>query len=192
MTILGIDASSANTGWAVIKGDNIKNAEVLAFGEIELTKFKKKKFPLEYVLVLFNSAVDLLQKYKPSHIYLEDIYYARNILTYKSLARMRGIIEAALLTTGFKTIKALSTMTLRDNVLGTGKFDKSQVCAILEKRYNITLATEGYDQSDSLLVALGGMLDATNQIVIRPRKRKPRAIKSSNDYGSKTRRKRSK
>ena len=192
MIILGFDASSVNTGWAIVEGSCIEDAKIIAFGEIPLSKFKKTKFPLEYVLILFKSAIELLQKYQPSHVYIEDIYYSRNILTYKSLARMRGIIEAALLSTGYKTIKALTTMTLRDNILGPGKFDKSDVCSILEKKYNLKLATDGFDQADGLLVALGGILDASGKIIIRPRKRKSRTSKPINVASKKTRRKRSK
>jgi Holliday junction resolvasome RuvABC endonuclease subunit len=63
MVILGIDASSSVTGWSIVDCSSLVNVALIAFGEIELTKFKKKKFPLEYLQVLFLSISDLIKKY---------------------------------------------------------------------------------------------------------------------------------
>jgi crossover junction endodeoxyribonuclease RuvC len=191
MKILGIDASSTCTGWALVEASDVDTITVIEYGEIELSKFKKKSFPLEYVNILFLAMQDLCKRHKPDKVYIEDIYFARSMVTaYKALARMRGVCEAAILSTGLKSLKPLTTMQLRESVLGTGKFEKAQVCTILEKRHDITLATTGFDQSDALLVALGGVIDTYAKIASRVRKRKSRTSVKSYGSSKKTRRKR--
>lgn len=148
---LGIDASSSKTGWAVVNDAG----DLLAFGEIDLAKCKTKKKPLEYLLVIYNSITTLCEEHKPNQVCIEEIFN-RNVSTFRTLARVRGVIELACIQSGIDSIIVLNASHMRKSVLGDGKLDKVQICTIFEKRYSRPLATEGYDQSDAILVALGG------------------------------------
>jgi crossover junction endodeoxyribonuclease RuvC len=188
--VLGLDASSSVTGWSIIEASSIDDVKLIAFGEIHLSKFKKKKFPLEYLMVLFLAIGDIIKKYKPDRAYIEDIF-VRNVKTYKSLARIRGVCEIACLVNDILSITELNALILRKVLLGEGGLEKDQICSILEKRFKTKLATDGYDQSDAVLVSLGGVKDFYEPNSLNAVKRtRRRKIKSNNASGTKVRRSR--
>jgi len=156
MIFLGLDISSVSTGWAILSATSQDDVVLIAFGEIDLSKFKKKKFPLEYVVKLHDLLYDILNKYKPDIACFEDTY-VKNALTIKSLARMRGICELTCLKCGITNIQILKTLSLRKNVFGKGNLKKEEVCLIIEKRFKTKVQTPGYDQSDAIAVRLGGI-----------------------------------
>jgi len=156
MIFLSIDASSKVTGWAIFEAEDQEESKLLAFGEIHLEKFKKKSAPLEYMKVLYNEISKIVLDYKPEVCYIEDIY-AFNILTYKSLSKIRGIVEISCLNFGVKEIYALTSSFIRKTILGQGKIGKAEICTILEIRLGIPIATVGYDASDAILVGLCGV-----------------------------------
>ena len=157
MIFLGLDASSAVTGWAIMEATDKRNIKLIGSGEIKLSTFKKKAFPLEYVLMLHLALSTVIKRYKPEICYIEDIYYRRNQITFKSLARIRGICELACLINNIKLVVALSVSEVRNKVLGSGKLEKHEVCAIMEQRFNVSLASDGFDKSDAVLMALAGV-----------------------------------
>jgi Holliday junction resolvasome RuvABC endonuclease subunit len=157
MVFLGLDASSNITGWSIIEANNKDEATLVAFGEIQLFKYKKKSNPLQYIKVLYDSLTLILAKYNPQVCYIEDIY-AMNKLTYKSLSRIRGVCEIACLNAGIQNIFAINSSSARKTVLGEGKggTKSSAICTILEDRYGMPLATKGFDQCDSILIGICG------------------------------------
>jgi crossover junction endodeoxyribonuclease RuvC len=161
MIFLGLDISSVSTGWSILSASNDKDVDLIAFGEIDLSKYKKKSFPLEYILVLYKELNKILLKYSPEHIYMEDIYL-KNVSTIKSLGRMRGICELTCIKNGIKNIGILKTSSIRKNVFGKGNMKKEEVCAIMEERFKTKIETPGYDASDAIAVALGGIKEYFN------------------------------
>lgn len=183
MIFLGIDASSTMTGWSIIDASSYENMTLVDYGEIPLAKFKTKKNPIEYMLVLHKFISELLTKYNPNAVYIEDIYMRRNQVTFKTLARVRGACELTCLILGHKDFTAISTMEAR-RILGESKkkvkLDKPEVCTILENRFKKRLATEGYDQSDAILITVAGVkeyYERTNKKVKRNYKRRRRITK---------------
>jgi crossover junction endodeoxyribonuclease RuvC len=191
MIILGLDASSTCTGWSIIECSSSDNIKLVDFGEIQLTKFKKKPFPLEYLLVLYTAIGLIIKKYKPDKVYIEDIFQ-RNVKTFKSLARIRGVCEISCIVHGIKNITELNALIIRKAVLGEATLEKIDICSIIEKKFNTKLATVGYDQADAVLVALGGVKETYEPNTLIPlTKRRRRKIKSNNASSPKIRRKRS-
>jgi crossover junction endodeoxyribonuclease RuvC len=191
MIILGLDASSTCTGWSIIECSSFEDIKLIDCGEIELSKFKKKAFPLEYLIVLFNNIDLIIKKYKPNKVYIEDIF-KRNVKTYKSLARIRGVCEIACVLNGIKNVIELNALIIRKAVLGEGDLEKFQICTIIEKKFKVKLATPGFDQADAVLVSLGGVKETYEPNTLVPlAKRRRRKIKSNNAPSPKIRRKRS-
>lgn len=174
MVILGIDASSKCTGWAIV---NSEDQSLIAFGEIQLSSYKKKKAPLEFLLVLYNGIINLCQMYKPDRVYIEDIY-ALNMLTMKTLARVRGVVEIACLHQGQTKIMEVKSSHLRKVVLGKGNLEKQEICSILEKRYSVPIATDEFDQSDAIMVALCGAMKE-QELLCHSNVKKPQTMKNS-------------
>jgi crossover junction endodeoxyribonuclease RuvC len=171
MVILGLDASSAVTGWSIIKSNENNEINLIDFGEILLDKFKKKSYPLQYIKVLYDEIEKIIKKYNPELCIVEDIYVF-NKLTYKSLSRIRGICEIACLNNDVQKIFAIAPTSARKTVLGEGKGGTKSpaICTILEKRFGKSLATKGFDQSDSILIGIYGAMTYANTKINGPNK----------------------
>jgi len=157
MVILGLDASSQVTGWSIIDSTDVNNLKLLAFGEIILSKDKKKSNPLQYIKTLYDALTTIMLEFQPEVCYIEDIY-AMNKLTYKSLSRIRGVCEVTCLNFGIQKIVAIPSSSARKTVLGEGKggTKSAAICTILEDRFGRPLATKGFDQSDAILIGICG------------------------------------
>jgi len=155
MKILALDLSSNITGFAVLD----EKFSLLDFGEIPLKKYKKKSNPMQYLQVLYESVQDLYSQHMPDIIYIEEIF-ARNIQTIKSLARMRGIAEIALVNCDAKNLKFLNATSVRKIAFGNGSLKKEECFELLKTTYNLfneTFYTPGYDMSDAICLGIAGI-----------------------------------
>jgi len=100
--IMSLDVSSKCTGWCYMVKDVLK-----AYGCIET----RRADSLEAKLNDFKRQLGkLYKKFNPSHIVIEDIYYANNAVTFKVLSYFTGVarelsyamlsIEPHMVTTG--------------------------------------------------------------------------------------------
>lgn len=155
MLILGLDLSSALTGWSIV--DHDKN--LIAYGKIELSKYKKKKFPLEWVKVLYNELIKIMAAHKVDEVIIEATF-SRNVMTLKSLAKCRGIAEAACVNAGVNNIAEINTLSARKRVFGKGKLTKEECFEILKSKFpNQDFYNDGLDISDSIVVALAKAME---------------------------------
>ena len=138
---LAIDASSVNTGWSILE-DN----DLIVFGEIRLNPKRDKH------LQLFNALLGIIQEHKPASAVLEATFM-RNVLTLKTLERMRGVAILACTFSGITDIQEFNASSVRKRVFGNGALKKEEVCKLLSAHFKTELKTKGYDASDS--VALG-------------------------------------
>lgn len=83
--ILGLDVSSASTGYCIINnGKLIKKS----MGTIN----PNSKFSLGQKLLFFeNELIKIIEAYAPDVIIMEDIYRGPNIKTFQTLAMFRGV-----------------------------------------------------------------------------------------------------
>ena len=88
MKILGIDISSSCTGYALIEDDRLVD-----FGAIE----PRGKLTEQQKLVLFGQELaDVISRFKPTEIAIEDVVLVKSIVTAKMLSRFSAVarIEA--------------------------------------------------------------------------------------------------
>ena len=146
MVILALDLSSVKTGWSVIENGILKD-----FGEIILSKFKSKKNPREYLEILYQSINDLITQFTPSTVCVEDTF-CRNVLTLKSLSKVRGIAELCVSENKINSFLTYTPSEARKKVFGKGNITKEEACVILSSKLNIALLTDGFDISDSIVI----------------------------------------
>lgn len=150
--ILGLDLSSTNIGWAIIN----EKTEIIDFGLIPLAKFKKKKFPLEYLKIAYQDMSFIIKKHNPNLVMIEATF-CRNVLTLKSLAQMRGVASIACINNGVLNIKEISPSSCRKKVFGNGALKKEEVYKKLKEKYKEDIFNSGYDISDAIVIALSGI-----------------------------------
>ena len=85
--LLALDQSSRITGWAVFE-----NNALLAHG-----KFNLEQYEVNERLVQFRKyIIDLVQEYKITQAAIENIQEQNNIVTFKILAEILGVLEETL------------------------------------------------------------------------------------------------
>ena len=79
MIVLGIDPGIATTGWGIIKKDTHKIA-CIEYGAI----FTKQDAEYSHRLnQIFNRLKNVIEKYEPDILALEQIFFAKNVKTAK-------------------------------------------------------------------------------------------------------------
>lgn len=83
--ILGLDVSSANTGYCIINNGRLLKSSV---GTISPDSKKPYGERLKYFA---EKLTYLLKEHKPDKVIMEDIFRGPNIKTFKTLAMFRGV-----------------------------------------------------------------------------------------------------
>ena len=92
MIVIGIDPGLARLGYGVIevtKGD----IRMLCYGCIETSG--KDLRASERLLKIFTAVEVLFEKYQPSQVSLEKLFFAKNISSAMGVSEVRGIILLA-------------------------------------------------------------------------------------------------
>ena len=91
MRILGIDPGTAIVGFSIIEYEN-KKINLLDYGCI----YTDKNLPMEErLLEIFNSIENIIKKYSPEHMAIEELFYFKNNKTVISVGEARGVILLA-------------------------------------------------------------------------------------------------
>ena len=88
MIILGIDPGLAIVGWAVI--ESVRGVQrPLAFGSIKTPAHTLIESRL---LMIENDLTEIIKKYKPDEMAVEELFFTNNITTGIRVAEARGVI----------------------------------------------------------------------------------------------------
>lgn len=141
--ILAIDPASICTGWAMFN-----TLTLVDYGLIKL----KSTTPIELrILHIYNVLSDVVTKYEPELIVVEDQFHHKNAKTLKVLSWVRGVIMLLAAQHGIQ----YTAMAPRKAKLGTVQFggaSKEEVAAHVCKYYNIT---DKLDQNVTDAIAIG-------------------------------------
>jgi len=153
MIILGIDPALNNTGLAVLQ--IINNSINL----LHLSTIKQKNNQQELnnneidhkLLFLHQQLQDILQKFQPNEVAIEETFVNVNPLSSLKLGQARGAIILTVAINNLPIFQYTPT-AVKKTITGNGKADKLQV----QKMLNILLPKYNFldnDQSDALAVA---------------------------------------
>jgi len=149
MVILGVDPGTARLGWGVIK-DEKSNQAVGDYGCLETKKTKTDAFRLKQ---LFDQFTQLLKKYQPDVIAVEDLFFFKNKKTIIKVSQARGVI---LLAAQLQKIPSFpySPLQIKMAVTGYGRADKRQVQQMTKTILKLPAIPKPDDTADALAVAL--------------------------------------
>ena len=149
MIILGIDPGFATMGWGVIKSEK-GNASVIDYGVV--TTPKSETLPTR--LAMLESGVkQLIEKFKPDEIALEELFFNTNITTAINVAQARGVI----LLTCVKECGKLYEYTplqIKQALTGYGRAEKIQMQTMVKTFLRLDKIPRPDDAADALAVAL--------------------------------------
>lgn len=149
MVIMGIDPGFAITGYGIVKYEGNKFS-VLDYGAITTNSSLVLS---ERLLVLSGRLEDLISKYKPYAISVEELFFNKNIKTALAAAHGRGI---ALLAAAKSTAEVFeyTPLQVKQAVVGYGRAEKAQMQQMVKVILNLPEVPKPDDVADALAVAI--------------------------------------
>lgn len=149
MKVLGIDPGSETLGWGVVEGEKLKY-KLVDFGTI---KSSPKMAFSKRLLKIFDGVADLIWKFQPDVVSIEEAFYAVNVNVALKLGQVRGIVMLA----GEKAnleIAEYAPRLIKQTVVGYGNAEKHQVQEMVRLLLRLQKAPEPHDAADALAIAI--------------------------------------
>ena len=148
MLVLGIDPGSLVTGYGLVEKQNNK-LHCIHWGIIK----PSNKLPFyERIHNIFKSMIEIMDRFGPQEMAIEDIFFAKNVKSALKLGHARGAALIAAVHCGIE-ISEYTPLEIKQSVVGYGRASKEQVRSmvqvILKTSENMSL-----DASDALAVAI--------------------------------------
>ncbi len=148
MKILGIDPGSRITGYGLVERQRTKllhidNGGIFTNPQDNLA---------QKIHALFRGTFDLIEKFSPDALALENIFYAKNVRSALILAHARGAIMAAALEKQIP-VHEYSPLEVKQALVGYGRASKEQVQTMVKQILKLPEKTY-FDASDALAVAI--------------------------------------
>ena len=149
MRILGIDPGLAIVGWGVIDSER-GNSRPVAFGSIRTPAHTLIESRL---LMIENDLTEIINKYKPDEMAVEELFFNTNITTGIAVAEARGVILCTAHKLGVK-ISEYTPLQVKQAVVGYGKAEKRQVIAMVTSILKLPEPPKPDDTADAVAIAL--------------------------------------
>ncbi|MBE6667112.1 MAG: crossover junction endodeoxyribonuclease RuvC [Ruminococcaceae bacterium] len=149
MIILGIDPGIAIVGWGVIEYNGSKFT-TLGYGSIETPAGMKTEQRLS---LIFDSINELISKYKPSHMAVEELFFNTNQTTGIRVAEARGVIIMCAHRMGVKVFE-YTPLQVKQAVVGYGRAEKKQVITMVTMMLGLQKPPKPDDTADALAIAV--------------------------------------
>ncbi len=150
MVIVGFDPGLATLGYGVIQTDSRRKPTMLDYGIISTPKDENLAVRL---CMLEKGVKQIIDKYKPDEIAIEELFFAKNVKTGIAVAHARGVI---LLTANKECgmIFEYTPLQIKQALTGYGRAEKNQIQAMVKTFLNLKSIPKPDDAADALAVAL--------------------------------------
>ena len=149
MRVLGIDPGSETLGWGVVEGSGLKYS-LVEYGTVKSSPrdaFSKR------LLKIYNGVSEVIEKFQPDSISVEEAFYAVNVKVALKLGQVRGVV----LLLGEKSsleIGEYSPRLIKQTVVGYGNAEKHQVQEMVRILLRMKAVPEPHDAADALAIAI--------------------------------------
>ena len=150
MRILGIDPGTQVTGVGLIDVDEHGEPGLCYYGCIHTNRKQSLSLRLKQI---YDDLAEIIEKYKPDYIALEDIFYSDNVKTAIVMGHARGVSLLAPVHKGIEPAE-YSPREVKLAVVGRGNASKSQVQFMVKRILKINNSDLPLDAADALAVAL--------------------------------------
>ena len=149
MIILGIDPGYAIVGWGVIEY-NGSRFKTLGYGSIQTPAGLDPAVRLE---MIYKGMNEIIEKYKPDQIAIEELFFNTNTTTAILVAEARGVIILAAKMAGL-TIAEYTPLQVKQAVVGYGRAEKKQVIIMVTSLLGLPAPPKPDDTADALAIAV--------------------------------------
>lgn len=145
---MGIDPGSLITGYGILAPQG-SGYSIIAAGRIKT----KKNAPLpERLNHIFGELKNIIIKYRPDEVVVEEIFYAKNVKSAMALGHARGVALLAAAETG-TPVYEYSPTAIKMSVVGYGRASKEQV-SMMVKTLVKSDQNFGLDTTDAIAAAI--------------------------------------
>lgn len=149
MVIMGIDPGFAITGYGVVKYEGNKFS-VLDYGAVTTEASMKLS---QRLLVLYEGLEELIGKYRPDAISIEELFFNKNIKTALTVGHGRGVAVLAAAKSGVDIFE-YTPLQVKQSVVGYGRAEKAQIQQMVKAILNLSAIPKPDDVADALAVAI--------------------------------------
>lgn len=147
--IIGIDPGTATTGFGVVE---IKNDQIFYVDHGIIQTPAKTDLYLR-LDTISKSFTQLIKKYKPTRVAVEELYFFKNISSAISVAHARGVILQT--ATNHKVrVVGYTPLQVKQALTGYGKADKQQVQKMVKMILGMKEIAKPDDAADALAIAI--------------------------------------
>jgi crossover junction endodeoxyribonuclease RuvC len=115
-------------------------------------KFDTKVTANERLLEIYRGVRRLVEQYQPTHLAIEKVFFAKNVVSALKLGQARGVAILAVCESNIPVFE-YSANEVKASVVGFGHADKEQVAKMVSRLTGITQFTS-HDSSDALAIAI--------------------------------------
>lgn len=149
MIVIGIDPGYATVGYGVLQYDK-NHFTPLEFGAI--TTQAGLAFPRRLEQI-FDAINILIEKYSPTAMAIEQLFFTTNAKTAIAVAEARGVILLAAQKAGIPSFD-YTPLQVKSAVTGYGKADKKQVQELTRQILALDKVPKPDDTADALALAI--------------------------------------
>jgi crossover junction endodeoxyribonuclease RuvC len=147
--ILGIDPGYAITGYGIVEYRS-NHFKTLAYGVVST----KAGVNFAHRLLKIGDSLDqLITRFKPDTVAVEELFFSRNTTTAIGTAQARGVAILCSARAGLPVYE-YTPMQVKSAVVGYGKADKPQVQQMVRILLNLDKIPKPDDAADALAVAI--------------------------------------
>ena len=149
MRVLGIDPGSETLGWGVVEGSGSKYAAV----DFGVVKASTKQAFSKRLLTMYDGVADVIERFQPDVLALEEAFYAKNASVAIKLGQVRGVI-LVLAEQRKLEIAEYAARLIKLTVVGYGNAEKQQVGMMVKVLLKLKAVPTPHDAADALATAI--------------------------------------
>lgn len=162
MRVLGIDPGSETLGWGVVEGSG-SNYSLVDHGVVRSSTKLAFSKRLQNV---YNGVADVIDRFQPDTLAVEDTFYAVNVSVALKLGQVRGVMLLLAEQRGL-AIAEYSPRLIKQTVVGYGNAEKHQVQEMVKVLLKMRSVPTPHDAADALAIAICHFHHARMQEKIR-------------------------
>lgn len=150
MRVMGVDPGSIKSGYGIVEAVGGQQLQAVEFGVIRTSA--KASLP-ERLLAINRRLTELIEKFQPDVVAVEDVFFAQNAKSALKLGQSRGAILLTIAQTGLK-IAEYTPLEVKQSVVGYGRADKVQVQHMVKTLLGLQEIPHPDDAADALAIAI--------------------------------------
>ncbi len=149
MRVIGIDPGLSITGIGILD-ENENKIGLCHYGTIKAPAREPLEARLDYI---FNNAMELIRKYQPDELAVEDSFYGKNAKTAILLGQARGVLMLAGAQSKIPCFE-YAPRKVKQSVVGNGAATKEQVQYMVKSILKMPTLPKPLDASDALAIGI--------------------------------------